>query len=71
MEEEIRGIPADRNASYPEFGWVRGEVAASLGRTGYSTAQIGLFNGGVETFHAIGVASPVFVGRFQVPAGVS
>jgi hypothetical protein len=34
MEEKIRGIPADQNAIYPEYDWVRGEVAASLGRTG-------------------------------------
>lgn len=71
MEEKIGGIPADQNAIYPDEDWVRGEVAASLGRTGYSTGQIGLFNGGVETFHAIGVASPFFVGRTQGPADVS
>lgn len=46
-------------------------MAASLGRTGYSTGQVGLFNGGVETFRAIGVASPFFVGRSQGPADVS
>jgi len=34
MEEKIGEIQADQNAIYPEYGWVRGEVAASLGRTG-------------------------------------